>query len=137
MLSPIRLTSYAKRITAPTLGAVRTYVNSAMIIGHVGQDAEFKEFKDRTVVNFTMATNENRKDAEGNWVKTTHWHNVVSWDQSKNRYLIESLKKGDTVMVEGPIQYRTFTAKDGSDKHRTEILLKKFQVVARKQPRDV
>ena len=40
-------------------------VNSATIIGHVGQDAEFKEVKDRTVVNFTMATNENRKDAEG------------------------------------------------------------------------
>lgn len=42
-------------------------VNSATIIGHVGQDAEFKDFKDRTVVNFTMATNENRKDAEGKW----------------------------------------------------------------------
>jgi len=54
-------------------------------------------------------------------IKTTQWHRVVSWDQKKNPYLAERVKKGDLVYVEGPIYYRTYTAKDGTEKHLTEI----------------
>lgn len=59
----------------------------------------------------------------GNLVKTTHWHRVVSWDQKKNSYLHDRVKKGDLVFVEGPIHYRSYTAKDGTEKNLTEIAL--------------
>ncbi|KAG0200525.1 hypothetical protein BGX28_006430 [Mortierella sp. GBA30] len=137
MFPTTKLTQLTKRIATPALGAVRSYVNKATIIGRVGQDPEHTAVQDRTVVNFSVATDEKRKDAEGNWTKTTHWHKIVSWDQQKNKYLAEYLKKGDMVFVEGPIHYRSYTAKDGSEKHRTEIALKKFQSLTRRQQKDV
>ncbi|KAF9903457.1 hypothetical protein EC991_003785 [Linnemannia zychae] len=118
-----RINPVAKRIATPALGSVRTLVNKATIIGRVGQDAELNNVADKTVVHFSVATSENYKDQEGNLVKTTHWHRIVSWDQKKNVYLSERVKKGDLVFVEGNIHYKSYTAKDGSEKHLTEIAL--------------
>jgi hypothetical protein len=59
----------------------------------------------------------------GNLVKTTHWHRVVSWNQRQNAYLHDRVKKGDLVYVEGAIHYRSYTAKDGTEKSLTEIAL--------------
>ncbi|KAF9347869.1 hypothetical protein BGX26_000689, partial [Mortierella sp. AD094] len=108
----------------------------ATIVGRVGQDAEINTFGERTVVNFAVATSETRKDAEGkcrNLIQTTHWHRIVSWDQSKNSYLSERVHKGDLVYVEGPIHYKAYTAKDGSEKTMTEIVLKTFQALSPKE----
>ncbi|KAF9297961.1 hypothetical protein BKA57DRAFT_454198 [Linnemannia elongata] len=127
-----RINPIAKRIATPALGSVRTLVNKATIIGRVGQDAELNNHADRTVVHFSVATSENHKDAEGNLVKTTHWHRVVSWDQKKNSYLHDRVKKGDLVFVEGPIHYRSYTAKDGTEKNLTEIALRSFQALTPK-----
>ncbi|KAI7822135.1 hypothetical protein BC939DRAFT_398062 [Gamsiella multidivaricata] len=100
-----------------------TLVNKATIVGRVGQDAEINKVGDRTVVNFSVATSETRKDEEGNLIQTTHWHRIVSWDQFRNPYLSERVHKGDLIYVEGPIHYRAYTAKDGTEKHLTEITL--------------
>lgn len=59
----------------------------------------------------------------GNLIKTTHWHRIVSWDQTKNSFLADRVKRGDLVFVEGPIHYRSYTAKDGTEKQLTEITL--------------
>ncbi|KAI1315674.1 hypothetical protein EDD11_000448 [Mortierella claussenii] len=128
-----RLNPIAKRVAVPALGSVRTLINKATIVGRVGQDAEINNAGDRTVVNFSVATSETRKDNEGNLIQTTHWHRVVSWDQNKNPYLAERVHRGDLVYVEGPIHYRSYTAKDGTEKHLTEIALKTFQALSPKE----
>ncbi|KAF9114147.1 hypothetical protein BGX27_011575 [Mortierella sp. AM989] len=127
-----RLSPIAKRVATPALGSVRTVINKAMIVGRVGQDAEINSYGERTVVNFAVATSETRKDPEGNLIQTTHWHRIVSWDQNKNPYLAERVHKGDLVYVEGPIHYKTYTAKDGTEKSLTEILLRSFQALSPK-----
>ncbi|KAG0311976.1 hypothetical protein BGZ97_011514 [Linnemannia gamsii] len=127
-----RINPVAKRIATPALGSVRTLVNKATIIGRVGQDAEMNTHADRTVVHFSVATSENHKDTEGNLVKTTHWHRVVSWNQRQNAYLHDRVKKGDLVYVEGAIHYRSYTAKDGTEKSLTEIALRNFQALSPK-----
>ncbi|KAF9972904.1 hypothetical protein BGZ73_003906 [Actinomortierella ambigua] len=120
--------------TQPAVGSIRTLVNKATIVGRVGQDAETTQVTpERSVVQFSVATSETRKDTEGNLIKTTHWHRVVSWDQKRNPYLSERVKKGDLVFVEGPIHYRTYTAKDGTEKNLTEISLKTFQALSAKE----
>ncbi|KAG0242742.1 hypothetical protein B0O80DRAFT_437425 [Mortierella sp. GBAus27b] len=127
----------AKRIATPALGSVRTLVNKASILGRVGQDAEIAKIpgpSEKTVVHFSVATSEVWKDAEGNIQKATQWHRIVSWDQKKNNFLSERVKKGDLVYVEGPINYRAFTAKDGTEKQMTEITLKTFQSLSPKEP---
>ncbi|KAG0093034.1 hypothetical protein BGZ92_007754 [Podila epicladia] len=129
-----RLNPVAKRVAVPAIGSVRTLVNKATIVGRVGQDAEITNFNaDRSVVHFSVATSENRKDTEGNLIKTTHWHRIVSWDQKKNSYLADRVKRGDLVFVEGPIHYRSYTAKDGTEKQMTEITLKTFQALSSKE----
>ncbi|KAK3840918.1 MAG: hypothetical protein J3R72DRAFT_446644 [Linnemannia gamsii] len=128
-----RINPIAKRIATPALGSVRTLVNKATIIGRVGQDAELTNIAEKTVVHFSVATSENHKDTEGNLVKMTHWHRIVSWDQKRNTYLSERVKKGDLVFVEGSIHYKSYTAKDGSEKHITEIALKGFQALSPKE----
>ncbi|KAG0255383.1 hypothetical protein BG011_005173 [Mortierella polycephala] len=127
-----RLNPIAKRVATPALGSVRNLVNQATILGRVGQDAELNNAGDRSVVHFSVATSEQRKDTEGNIVRTTQWHRVVSWDQRRNPFLVERVKKGDLVYVEGPIHYRSYTAKDGTEKHLTEIALKTFQSLSPK-----
>ncbi|KAF9584980.1 hypothetical protein BGW38_004413, partial [Lunasporangiospora selenospora] len=58
---------------------------------------------------------------------------IVSWDQKNNSYLAERIKKGDLVYVEGPIHYRAYTGKDGTEKSLTEISLKTFQALSPKE----
>ncbi|KAG0057525.1 hypothetical protein BGZ83_009164 [Gryganskiella cystojenkinii] len=119
-----RINPLAKRVATTSVGAIRTLVNKATIVGNVGQDAELNAVgPERNVVHFSVATSESRKDAEGNLIRTTQWHRVVSWDQKKNQYLVDRVKKGDLVYVEGPIQYRSYTGKDGTEKNLTEINL--------------
>ncbi|KAG0347951.1 hypothetical protein BG004_006514 [Podila humilis] len=128
-----RLNPVVKRVATPALGSVRSLVNKATIVGRVGQDAEITNLNaDRTVVHFSVATSENRKDSEGNLIKTTHWHRIVSWDQNKNAYLADRVKRGDLVYVEGPIHYRSYTNKEGAEKQLTEITLKIFQSLSPK-----
>ncbi|KAF9365676.1 hypothetical protein BGX34_009011 [Mortierella sp. NVP85] len=65
----------------------------------------------------------------------TQWHRVVSWDQLKNPTLAEKVHKGDLVYVDGAIQYKSYTAKDGTERHITEITLKSFKSLkAKEQP---
>ncbi|KAG9070810.1 hypothetical protein KI688_008351 [Linnemannia hyalina] len=128
-----KLAPVSKRIASPAFGAVRTLVNRATILGRVGQDAELNNVgSDRSVVHFSVATSESKTDAEGNIIKTTQWHRIVSWDQKRNPILADRVKKGDLVYVEGPIQYRSYTAKDGSERHSSEISLRSFQALTPK-----
>ncbi|KAK3828673.1 MAG: hypothetical protein J3Q66DRAFT_435166 [Benniella sp.] len=128
----------AKRLATPALGSVRTFVNKATILGHVGQDAEVTKLTsdpNKTVVHFNVATTEYRKDAEGKFHPLTNWHRIVSWDQEKNLHLANRVKKGYMVYVQGSIRYRTYIAKDGTEKNLTEIVLQNFQSFAPKEPK--
>ncbi|KAF9096297.1 hypothetical protein BGX29_008642 [Mortierella sp. GBA35] len=128
-----KLNPISKRIASPALGAVRTLVNKVTVVGRVGQDAELTNVtSERSVVHFSVATSENRTDPEGNIIKTTQWHRIVSWDQKRNPILADRVKKGDLVYVEGPMHYRSYTAKDGTEKHLSEISLKTFQAMSPK-----
>ncbi|KAF9913160.1 hypothetical protein EC991_003620 [Linnemannia zychae] len=128
-----KLAPVSKRIALPAVGAVRTLVNKVTVVGRVGQDAELTSVNsDRSVVHFSVATSENKTDPEGNIIKTTQWHRIVSWDQKRNPLLVDRVKKGDLVYVEGPIHYRSYIAKDGSEKHMSEISLRSFQALSPK-----
>ncbi|KAG0298030.1 hypothetical protein BGZ96_003298 [Linnemannia gamsii] len=128
-----KLTPVFKRIASPAFGTTRTLVNQASILGRAGQDAELSNVgNDRSVVQFSVATSESKTDAEGNIIKTTQWHRIVSWDQKRNPMLADRVKKGDLVYVEGPLQYRSYTTKDGSERHLSEIILRSFQAMTPK-----
>jgi single-strand DNA-binding protein len=95
-------------------------VNKAILLGHLGKDAETK-FTPSGIArtSFTIATSRRWKDQQtGDWKEETEWHNVVLW-RSEN--LANYLLKGKQVYVEGRISNRKYE-KDGETKYFTEIV---------------
>jgi single-strand DNA-binding protein len=97
--------------------------NRVQLIGNLGQDPELKTLESgKKVARFTLATNEDYKNSEGQKISETTWHNIVAWNgiaESASKYL----KKGKQVAVEGRLVYRTFEDKKGVTKNITEIVM--------------
>jgi single-strand DNA-binding protein len=92
-----------------------------MLIGHIGQDAKLTftgEGKARLA--FSLATNDNYKDREGQWKKETDWHSVVAWGPMAEDKS-ELMKRGKQVFVEGKIRHRTYENKEGQPRTVTEV----------------
>lgn len=97
-------------------------VNRVTLIGHLGKDVELRYTPSgASVARFTMATSENRKDSQGNWVQDTTWHNVVIWGPAAER-AAENLKKGYLVYVEGKISIRNWEDKEGNKRTNYEVV---------------
>jgi single-strand DNA-binding protein len=96
-------------------------INKAILLGHLGKDAETKFTPSGTPrTSFTLATSRRWKDQQtGDWKEETDWHNVVLW-RSEN--LANYLLKGKQVYVEGRISNRSYEDKDGNKKFFTEVV---------------
>ena len=104
-------------------------INKAILIGNLGQDPELRYTASGTAVcNLRIATNESYKDAEGEKVEKTEWHNVVAWAQLAE-ICGEYLKKGSQVYIEGSLQTRSYEDRDGNTKYTTEIKAREMQML--------
>lgn len=107
-------------------------INKVTLVGHLGGDPEIRTLENGTPVGrFSVATNENYKDKEGNWQSQTEWHNVVVWRDLAER--AKNLKKGSTVYVEGKISYRKYTDKEGVEKNLTDIVAATFRMLDKRE----
>ncbi len=111
----------------------QTMINKVTLIGNLGGDPEIRTLDSGTPVGrFSLATNENYKDKEGNWQSQTEWHNVVVWrdlaDRAKN-----NLKKGMMVYVEGKISYRKYTDKDNQERTATDIVANAVRILEKRE----
>jgi single-strand DNA-binding protein len=95
--------------------------NKVQLIGNLGGNPEVKNTENgKKLAKFTVATNENYRNAKGDRVTETQWHNVVAWGKVAD--IVEKyLLKGSEVALEGKIVYRNYTDKDGNKKYYTEI----------------
>lgn len=95
--------------------------NKVQLIGNLGIKPEVKTLDGgKKVARFSIATNETYRNAKGDKVTETQWHNVVVW--GKTAEIAEKyLNKGSEVAVEGKITYRNYNDKDGNKKYITEI----------------
>lgn len=97
--------------------------NRVILIGNLGHDPEVKTTESgKKVTHFTLATEDSYKNADGQRVKETTWHNIIAWNglaETAGKFL----KKGKEVAVEGRIVYRTYEDKKGVTKNITEIVL--------------
>jgi len=96
-------------------------LNKVMLIGNLGADPETRYTQDGTCVcNLRLATTEKFKGRDGNQQEKTEWHRVVLWGrlgEIANQYL----NKGARVYIEGKIETRKWTNKEGQDQYTTEI----------------
>jgi single-strand DNA-binding protein len=101
-------------------------VNKVILIGNLGKDPEIRYSEGNIArVSFSLATTEHYKDKSGQRTDHTEWHNIIMW-----RTLAENaeklLKKGMQVYVEGKLQSRQWTDKEGQKKNITEVVAENF-----------
>ena len=100
----------------------RNSLNKVMLIGHLGGDADVKYTpKGTAIANFSVATNESRKDDKGEWIDRTEWHKIVLWGKLAE-FAEQYLKKGTMLLVEGHLQTRNWEDKDKVKHYTTEIV---------------
>jgi single-strand DNA-binding protein len=104
-------------------------VNKAILIGNLGRDPEVRTTQNgERVVSFSLATTESWRDkASGERKDRTEWHNVVIWNDAIGKVAESYARKGSKVYIEGQIQTREFTDKDGNQRRVTEIVLQRFR----------
>ena len=103
-------------------------VNKVILVGNLGRDPEIRSTQDGTrVANLSVATSESWRDkATGERKEKTEWHRVVIFSEGLCKIVEQYLKKGSKVYLEGQLQTRKYTDKDGIEKYSTEVVLQNF-----------
>jgi single-strand DNA-binding protein len=109
-------------------------VNKVILLGNLGQDPTVKYMGDgRAVCNISIATSDSWNDkATGEKQERTEWHRVVLHGRTAE-VAGEYLKKGSTVYIEGRLQTRKWTDKDGVERYTTDIVGDRMQMVGSRQ----
>jgi|SRR5215211_2893147 len=81
-------------------------------IGNLGKDCSVNNVNGKKVINFSVAHTEKYKDSQGENVEKTTWVDCSWWTESTK--IVEYLKKGSQIYVEGFPSVKTFTRNDGS-----------------------
>ncbi len=103
-------------------------VNKVILIGHLGKDPEARHTQSGDlVVSFSVATSESWKDkTTGERKERTDWHNVVIFNEGIGKFAEQYLKKGSKVFLEGKLQTRKYTDREGQDRYMTEVVLARY-----------
>jgi single-strand DNA-binding protein len=106
-------------------------VNKVILIGNLGADPEIRRTQDgRPIANLRIATSETWRDKNtGERKEKTEWHRVVIFNEGLCKVVEQYVKKGSKVYIEGALQTRKWTDKDGVEKYSTEVVLQGFNSV--------
>ncbi len=106
--------------------------NSVQLIGRLGKDPEVKTFNNSKKASCSIATNDVYKNAKGEKVEDTQWHNLVIWGKLADT-AEQYLKKGQEIAVEGKLVHRNFETDKGEKKYFTEINVNEFVMLGDKK----
>lgn len=106
--------------------------NKVQLIGNLGNAPEVKTFESgKKMARFALATHENYRNAKGEKVKETQWHNLVLW--GKLAEIAEKLLvKGKEVAIEGKLINRSYSDKEGNKKFITEVQVNELLLLGAK-----
>jgi single-strand DNA-binding protein len=104
-------------------------VNKVILVGNVGRDPEVRRLNSgEPVASFAVATSETWRDkASGERRERTEWHNVVIFNENLAKIAEQYLKKGSKVYLEGQLQTRKYTDKNGQERQTTEVVLQRYR----------
>jgi len=109
-------------------------VNKVIIVGNLGRDPETRYMPNgEAVTNVAVATTESWKDKNtGEKKELTEWHRITFY-RKLAEIAGQYLKKGSQVYVEGRLQTRKWTDKDGIERYTTEIIADTMQMLGSRQ----
>ena len=106
--------------------------NKVQLIGNLGNPPEVRNTENgKKLVRFSVATNESYRNAKGEKVTETQWHNIIA--RGKVADIAEKyLTKGSEVAIEGKLTNHSYTDKEGVKKYVTEIVVSEFLLLDKK-----
>ena len=109
-------------------------VNKVIIVGNLGRDPEIRYMPSGdAIANIAVATSYKSKDRNtGEQKETTEWHRISFFGRLAE-IAGQYLKKGSSVYVEGRLQTRKYTDKDGVEKYATDIVAEQMQMLGGRQ----
>jgi single-strand DNA-binding protein len=104
-------------------------VNKVILVGNLGRDPEARNMPSGgKVVSFSVATSETWNDrASGERKEKTQWHRVAIFNEKLGEIAEKYLRKGSKVYLEGQIESRKYTDKEGQERETTEIVIGRFK----------
>jgi single-strand DNA-binding protein len=106
--------------------------NKVQLIGNLGAAPEIKTLEGgKKMARFSIATNESYKNAKGEKVTETQWHNLVAWGKVAD-IAEKYLTKGKEVVIEGKLVSRSYNDKEGSKKYITEVQVNELLLIGEK-----
>lgn len=103
-------------------------VNKVILIGNVGRDPEVRSTNNGTrIASLSLATSESWRDkASGEKRERTEWNRIAVFNEHLVDVVEKYVNKGSKLYVEGQLQTRKWTDKDGNDRYTTEVVLQRF-----------
>jgi len=104
-----------------------TNINRVVLTGNLTRDPELRSTPSGTsVCSLRLAVNTSRKDAQGNWVDKPNYFDITVWGR-QGENVAQFLSKGRPVAVDGRLEWREFTDKDGNNRQAVEIVADSVQ----------
>ena len=104
-------------------------LNKVSLIGYLGADPEIRQTSDgKSIANLRVATSESWRDRHnGERRERTEWHRVVIFVEGLAKVAQKYLSKGSQVYLEGQLQTRKWTDRDGVDRYTTEVVMQPYK----------
>ena len=103
-------------------------INKVILVGNLGKDPEVRATQDgREICNLTLATSDTWKDkSTGERKEKTEWHRVVVFNDALVGVIERYVSQGSKILIEGSLQTRKWTDKNGQERATTEVVVQKF-----------
>src|SRR5439155_24274018 len=107
-------------------------MNKIMLIGNLGRDPEMNYTPSGVAVTkFSLAVNRITKSSTGEKEKETEWFNIVAW-QKLAEICNQYLHKGDKVYIEGRVQQRKYTDRNGVERNAFDVIANDMEMLTTK-----
>ncbi|HEU5423317.1 MAG TPA: single-stranded DNA-binding protein [Nitrolancea sp.] len=104
-------------------------LNKIMLIGHVGREPEMRYTPSgKPVTEFSLAVNRRRRGSEGEATDETDWFRIIAWDRLAE-IVDQYVTKGRQVYVEGRLQIRRYTDREGQERTAVEVVANDLQML--------
>jgi single-strand DNA-binding protein len=106
--------------------------NKVQLIGHIGNQPDVRTTENgKKWARFSVATNEVYRNAKGEKITETQWHNLVAWGKVAD-VAEKYLNKGREVAIEGKLVNRSYLDKEGNKKYVTEVQVNEVLMLGEK-----
>ena len=104
-------------------------INRVTLLGALGKDPEIRQLNNgKAAASISVATSTSKK--QGNeWVSETQWHRVVAYDKQAD--VVANMTKGQMIFVDGRLNYRKYTNKQGVEQSVTEIVANELHPISK------